>query len=153
LHYENLRIIFATKFIVLLILKHMPMKKEKPFQPTESELEILQVLWEKKEATVRQVHEVLENTKDIGYTTTLKTMQIMTEKGMLSRDTSSRTHIYMPLVSREQTQQQFLGKMIHGLFKGSTSRLVIGALDNDEVSGEEIKKIRDYLKQFEHKGL
>ena len=129
------------------------MKKEKPFQPTESELEILQVLWEKKEATVRQVHEVLENTKDIGYTTTLKTMQIMTEKGMLSRDTSSRTHIYMPLVSREQTQQQFLGKMIHGLFKGSTSRLVIGALDNDEVSGEEIKKIRDYLKQFEHKGL
>ena len=77
----------------------------------------------------------------------------MTEKGMLSRDTSSRTHIYMPLVSREQTQQQFLGKMIHGLFKGSTSRLVIGALDNDEVSGEEIKKIRDYLKQFEHKGL
>lgn len=153
MHYENLRIIFATKIIVLLILKRMPMKKEKPFQPTESELEILQVLWEKKAATVRQVHEVLEKTKDIGYTTTLKTMQIMTDKGMLSRDTSSRTHIYMPLVSREQTQQQFLGKMIHGLFKGSTSRLVIGALDNDEVSGEEIKKIRDYLKQFEHKGL
>ncbi len=150
--YENLRTIFATKFIVFLILNHPPMKKEKPYKPTESELEILQVLWDKSEATVREVHEVLEKSKDIGYTTTLKTMQIMTDKGMLSRDKSSRTHIYIPLVSREQTQQQFLGKMVHGLFKGSTSRLVIGALDNEEISGEEIEKIRDYLKQFENKG-
>ncbi len=127
------------------------MKKEKSYRPTESELEVLQVLWDKGAATVREVHEVLAKSKDVGYTTTLKTMQIMTDKGVLSRDTSSRTHVYIPLVTREQTQQQFLGKMIHGLFKGSTSRLVIGALDNKEVSAEEMKKIRDYLKQFENK--
>ncbi len=152
MEYENLRIIFATKFIVVLVINQLSMKKKKPYRPTESELEILQVLWDQGAATVREVHEVLAKSKDIGYTTTLKTMQIMTDKGILSRDTSSRTHVYKPMVSREQTQQQFLGKMIHGLFKGSTSRLVIGALDNEEISVEEMKKIRDYLKQFENKG-
>ncbi len=126
------------------------MNSEKKYHPTESELAILQVLWEKGEATVREVHEVLEKTRDIGYTTTLKTMQIMTEKGLLGRNTSTRTHVYTSLVSREKTQKQFLYKMIDGLFKGSTSRLVIGALDGENLTPEELREIQEYLKQFEN---
>jgi BlaI family transcriptional regulator, penicillinase repressor len=119
-------------------------------RPTESELEILQVLWDKESATVREVHEVLEQLRDIGYTTTLKTMQIMTEKGMLSRDKSSRQHIYYPLVSRKECQQVFINKMVDGLFNGSAGRLVMGALDNKKLSNHEIREIRDYLNQFEN---
>ncbi len=127
------------------------MKEKKSYQPTDSELEVLQVLWEKGSATVRQIHEVLATTRNIGYTTTLKTMQIMTDKGVLKRDTSSRQHIYRALVSREETQQQLLGKLKNGLFSGSASRLVIGALDNEELSGEEIQEIHQYLAQFKAK--
>ncbi len=121
-------------------------------QPTESELQILQVLWDKGAATVREVHQVLETRKDTGYTTTLKIMQIMTDKGILVRDTSSRTHIYKPVVSREQTQQQFIGKMMNGLFKGSAGRLVLGALNDESLSENELKEIKEYLEQFENKG-
>ncbi len=124
------------------------MKENRTYQPTDSELDILQVIWEKGRATVRQVHEALAAAKDIRYTTTLKTMQIMTDKGLLERDTTSRKHIYSPLVSREETQQHFLGKIKKGLFSGSASRLVIGALDNEELSGEELREIHQYLEQF-----
>ncbi len=143
MHYENFRIKFVYE-------NNRIMNSEKKFQPTESELEILQVLWEKGEATVREVHEVLEKTRDIGYTTTLKTMQIMTDKGLLERDTSTRTHVYTSLVTREKTQKQFLNKMIDGLFKGSASRMVIGALDGESLSLEELRELQDYLKQFEN---
>src|SRR6478752_5994698 len=85
-------------------------------KPTESELEILQVLWEKNAATVREVHEELLKTKDAGYTTTLKLMQIMFEKGLVTRDDSSKTHIYQPAVTREKTQKQLVNKMIDSLF-------------------------------------
>ncbi len=119
-------------------------------RPTESELEILQILWNKESATVRQVHEVLEELRDIGYTTTLKTMQIMTEKGLLSRDKSSRQHVYFPLVSREACQQVFINKMVDGLFNGSAGRLVMGALDNKKLNSKEIREIREYLNQFEN---
>lgn len=125
------------------------MDADKKYQPTESELEILQVLWDKGSATVREVYEVLEKNRDIGYTTTLKTMQIMTEKGLLGRDTSSRTHIYAPLISRESAEKQFLKKMIHGLYNGSTSRLVIGALGQKKLSHTELKEIQEYLNTFE----
>ncbi len=125
------------------------MNREKKYHPTESELEILQVLWEKGKATVREVHDVLSKTRDTGYTTTLKTMQIMTEKGLLTRDTSSRTHIYIPAVSKEQTQQHFISKMMNGLFDGSPGRLVMGALDNKKLSKDELEEIHNYLKQFE----
>lgn len=126
------------------------MKNNKKYQPTESELEVLQVLWDKGSATVREVHDILERQKDIGYTSTLKTMQIMTEKGLLDRDTSSRKHIYVPAISREATQVHFLGKMIDNLFKGSAGRLVIGALEHEKLSEEDLKEIQDYLKQYEN---
>jgi predicted transcriptional regulator len=124
---------------------------QKKYIPTESELSILQILWDKGEATVRDVHEVLEQKKDTGYTTTLKTMQIMTEKGLLVRNTESRTHIYKPALSREKVQKNFLDKMLNGLFRGSESRLVMGALNKKELSEKELVEIKEYLKQFEDK--
>jgi BlaI family penicillinase repressor len=113
-------------------------------KPTEGEMEILQVLWQKGNCTVREVHEAL-NKKDAGYTTTLKLMQIMHEKGLVGRDTSSKTHIYIALVNKEQTQQQLLNKMIDNVFNGSAARLVMQALGNKTASKEEIDLIKEYL--------
>ncbi|MBI2729619.1 MAG: BlaI/MecI/CopY family transcriptional regulator [Sphingobacteriales bacterium] len=121
----------------------------KQVKPTESELEILQVLWNKEKATVRDVHEALAQSKDVGYTTTLKLMQIMFEKGLVKRDDSNKTHIYEALVSREKTQKQFVGKMVDTLFQGSPTQLVMQALGNHKTSRrelEEIQKLLDNLK-------
>lgn len=114
-------------------------------KPTESELEILQILWQKGQATVREVHEILEKNKDAGYTTTLKLMQIMHEKGLVGRDTSSKTHIYKALINQEKTQQQLVNKMIDNVFNGSAARLVMQALGNNSASEEEINEIKKYL--------
>lgn len=124
------------------------MSKSSPLKPTESELEILQVLWEKKNATVREVHEILSEQKDAGYTTTLKLMQIMHEKGIVTRDDSSKTHVYQPNISREKTQQHLLGKMMNGLFGGSTSQLVMQALGNKKPSKTEIDEIQKLLDEL-----
>lgn len=121
----------------------------KQIKPTESELEILQVLWAKEKATVRDVHEELAQTKDVGYTTTLKLMQIMFEKGLVKRDDSNKTHVYEALVSREKTQKQLVGKMVDTLFQGSPTQLVMQALGNHKTSRrelEEIQKLLDNLK-------
>src|SRR3954466_16386913 len=100
----------------------------KYIKPTESELEILNILWHKDVATVREVHEELIKTKDIGYTTTLKLMQIMHEKGLVRRDESMRTHVYQAAVNKEKTQKHLLSKMIDSLFGGSSTQLVLQAL-------------------------
>ena len=120
-------------------------------KPTESELEILQILWEKGTCTVRDVHEILEKSKDAGYTTTLKLMQIMHEKGLVSRDTSAKTHIYKAIVNQQKTQQQLVTKMIDNVFNGSAARLVMQALGNHSASKEEIDSIKDYLDQLSKK--
>ncbi|WP_295117241.1 BlaI/MecI/CopY family transcriptional regulator [uncultured Chitinophaga sp.] len=120
-------------------------------KPTESELEILRILWEKGPSTVRDVHEILEQSKEAGYTTTLKLMQIMHEKGLLSRDTSAKTHVYKALVSQEKTQQQLLNKMIDTVFNGSASQLVMQALGHHHSSPEELDEIRRYLSEMEKK--
>jgi BlaI family penicillinase repressor len=117
-------------------------------KPTESEMEILQVLWEKGKSTVRDVHEVLENNKTTGYTTTLKLMQIMHEKGLVKRDTSSKTHIYTASVSQKRTQQHFLTKFIDNVFNGSASSLVMQALGNHKASKDEIEEIKNYLNEI-----
>jgi predicted transcriptional regulator len=114
-------------------------------KPTEGELEILQVLWDRQSATVRDVHEELLKQKDSGYTTTLKLMQIMFEKGLVTRDSTNKTHIYQPNVSKEKTQNLFLNKMINTLFSGSSAQLVMQALGNHKTSKEELDEIRNYL--------
>jgi len=118
-------------------------------RPTEGELEILQVLWERKSATVRDVHEELLKVKQAGYTTTLKLMQIMFEKGLVARDSSNKTHIYQPIVSKEKTQGLFLNKMIDSLFAGSPAQLVMQALGNHKASKEELDEIRNFLNSMQ----
>src|SRR5258705_6358635 len=137
--YENNRI-FGIKLIGF-------MSNTKYIKPTESELEILQILWSKGLATVREVHEELSKTKDAGYTTTLKLMQIMNEKGIVKRDDSMRTHVYQAAVNKEKTQKHLLGKMIDNLFGGSPTQLVIQALgdNNHKASAEEIEQIQALL--------
>jgi predicted transcriptional regulator len=126
------------------------MATTKYIKPTESELEILRVLWNSESASVRDVHEELAKNKEVGYTTTLKLMQIMHEKGLVKRDDSFKTHIYQANVSREKTQKQMLGKMIDTLFGGSPKDLVMQALGNHRASAvelEEIQKLIDNLKK------
>ncbi len=120
----------------------------KVLKPTDSELEILQVLWEKGDATVREVHEQLIETKDCGYTTTLKLMQIMFEKGLVLRDDSNRTHVYKPNVSREKTQKQMLNKMVDALFRGSHTQLVMQALGSHTPNRQELEKIQELLDSY-----
>jgi BlaI family transcriptional regulator, penicillinase repressor len=117
-------------------------------KPTESELEILQVIWKKGQCTVRDVHEELAKNKDAGYTTTLKLMQIMHEKGLVERDTTAKTHLYKALITREQAQQTALDKILSTVFKGSTSDLVIQALGHHRASKDEIDAIKSYLEEF-----
>lgn len=123
----------------------------KHIKPTESELEILGILWEKGPCTVRDVHEILEQSKEAGYTTTLKLMQIMHEKGLLTRDASAKTHIYKAEVSRENTQQQLLNKMIDTVYNGSATQLVMQALGHHRSSPAELEQIRQYLNEMEKK--
>ena len=121
----------------------------KSFKPTESELEILSILWDKQNATVREVHEIVQQSKNIGYTTTLKLMQIMHEKGMVTRDESSKTHIYTPCFNKEKAQEQYVGKMIKTLFSGSASDLVLQALGNNETSKDELIAIKHLIATLE----
>ena len=126
------------------------MSVTKQIKPTESELEILQVLWQKGLASVREVHEELSKTKEAGYTTTLKLMQIMNEKGLVKRDDSVKTHIYQPAVSKEKTQKHMLGKMINTLFGGSTSELVLQALGNHKATADELDEIQKLLTEMKN---
>lgn len=116
-----------------------------PVKPTESELEILQILWDQGEATVREVHEILAKRKSAGYTTTLKLLQIMHDKGMVTRDDSTRSHVYKAALNKKKTQKQFLDKMIKGLFSGSSAQLVMQALGQQKASKEELDEIQKYL--------
>jgi predicted transcriptional regulator len=117
----------------------------KNLKPTESELEILKILWSRETATVRDVHAELSKTKESGYTTTLKLMQIMFEKGLVKRDDRNKTHVYEPAISKQKTQKQFLDKMINTLFAGSSTQLVLQALGNQKSSKEELEEIQKYL--------
>jgi len=127
------------------------MTEAQNIKPTESELEILQILWKKGNCTVREVHEILEKNKDAGYTTTLKLMQIMAEKGLVARDTSSKTHIYSALINQHKTQQHLVNKMIDNVFNGSAARLVMQALGNHSASKDEIDSIKKYLDELSKK--
>lgn len=125
------------------------MSNSLPPKPTESELIILQVLWSKGPCSVRVVNEVLNESKDVGYTTTLKLMQIMTEKGLVIRDTSSRSHIYSANVSEDDTKGKLLDGFLTNTFQGSAGSLVMQALGNHKTSPEELEKIKTLIKEIE----
>lgn len=116
-----------------------------PPRPTEAELEILRVLWERGPSTVRQVHEALAAARATGYTTSLKLMQIMVDKGLVTRDESSRTHIYAPRVSQESTQRQLVTDLVDRAFGGSAADLVLRALSSHTASDEELREIRKLI--------
>ena len=120
-------------------------------RPTDAELAILQVLWDRGASTVRQVHEILTESRDTGYTTTLKLMQIMTEKGLVDRDESQRTHVYTTRLSRDETQQQLVTDLMDRAFGGSAAALVMQALSAHPASTEEMAEIQrligDYKKE------
>lgn len=122
---------------------------EKQLKPSEGELEILQVLWEKGAVSVREVHDALG--KDGAYTTTLKLMQIMLEKGLLRRDAGSKVHIYEAAVRQDQVQRQAVNRMIDTVFNGSAMSLVMQALGAHKTSDDELEQIRKYLNDIASK--
>jgi BlaI family penicillinase repressor len=118
-------------------------------KPTESELEILQVLWQQGPATVRAVNDELSRKREVGYTTTLKLLQLMLDKGLVLRDDDSRTHVYRAAVREEETQGLLLDRFVEAAFGGSAMKLVMQALGNRRTSKEELQQIRTLLNKIE----
>ncbi len=119
------------------------------FKSTESELEILSILWKKGPSTVRDVNEEMNRAKNVGYTTTLKLMQIMTEKGMVARKMDGRTHIYHAMARQEDAQVKMLDRLLETAFGGSASKLVLQALGQHKTSSEELQEIKELIKKLE----
>jgi predicted transcriptional regulator len=122
---------------------------EKPLRPTDAELAILRVLWQRGPSTVKEVHKVLETTKKTGYTTVLKFMQIMVEKGLVSRDESPFAHVYQARIPQEQTQRTLVADLLERAFEGSTSRLLLQALAAKKATPRELAEIRKILREHE----
>jgi predicted transcriptional regulator len=125
------------------------MARKKTTGPTDRELAILSVLWEKGPSSVREVHEALHQDVETGYTTTLKLMQIMVEKGLLVREDDGRRHIYRPTFSEERTQKELVQDLLDRVFAGSAEKLVMRALSAKKVSPQELKRIREMLDEME----
>lgn len=125
------------------------MVKRKDYRPTDRELTILRILWDNGPSTVREVNEVMNEDQDTGYTTTLKLMQIMTDKGLLRRDDSQFKHIYKPALTEEKAQKQLVGDLLEKAFSGSAEKLVMRALSAKKVPAKELAKIRKMLDEIE----
>jgi BlaI family transcriptional regulator, penicillinase repressor len=125
------------------------MVEHHPPRPTDAELSILRVLWTLGPSTVRDVHEQLNRRAPTGYTTVLKLLQIMTEKGLVVRDETERAHIYEVRHSEQKTQRQLLGDLADRAFGGSAAKLVLQALSGRKTSAEELSAIRDLLDRLE----
>jgi BlaI family penicillinase repressor len=119
-------------------------------RPTEGELAILTVLWERGPSTVRQVHEALAGTRETGYTTTLKLMQIMADKGLVKRNETARTHVYAAVAGEEQTQRVLVKDLVDRAFGGSAATLVLRAL-SEGTSDEELRDIRKLIDDYREK--
>jgi BlaI family transcriptional regulator, penicillinase repressor len=120
-------------------------------KPTEVELELLHVLWDKDSATVRELYEVVSQRRALGYTSVLKTLQIMTEKGLVERTEEGKAHVYRAAASQEQTQNQLLRDLSERLFSGSAAQLAMHALSMQPASEEELQEIRRIIKQNREK--
>ena len=125
------------------------MPRKRSSNPTEVELQILGVLWARGPSTVREVHNTLEDDRDTGYSTTLKMMQIMTEKGLLLKDDSQRPQVYRPAMSQEQAQMQFVDDLIQRVFGGAAEKLILRAINSRHVSSEDLVEIRKLLRKLE----
>ena len=129
-----------------------PSNDTQPPRPTPAELEILRVLWQLGPSTVREVQERLEAERPTGYTTVLKLLQIMTDKGLVERDESARAHVYAASAPEAQTQKQLVRDLVDRAFGGSASQLVLHALSGRKASREELSRIRELLDQLEGGG-
>ena len=118
-------------------------------KPTDSELEVLALIWQRGALTVRQIHDQIKRSRDIGYTTTLKIMQIMFEKGMLTRSKQGKTHLYNAVESQQKTQDGLVNKIVNTAFHGSAKDLVMQALGSTKTSKAELDEIRAYLDKIE----
>ena len=126
-------------------------KQKKSSRPTEAELEILQVLWDGGPQTVREINDKMSAGKKVGYTTTLKLLQIMTAKGLTLRNETGRTHLYAPSAGMEETRSQLLNRFVDTAFGGSAMSLVMQALGNHRASEEEMNQIKELLSRMEEK--
>lgn len=127
----------------------MPPKQPDPPRPTDAELEILTVLWSRGRSTVREVQEAVALRKPTQYTTVLKTLQIMAEKGLVRRDEEQRAHIYEASRPQEWTQRQLAGDLLQRAFSGSAKSLLLGALSGRKVSREELAELKKFLEEYE----
>jgi len=127
------------------------MFKEPLQKPTSSELEILRVLWARGPSTVREVHEALSEKKDLGYTTVLKLLQIMTAKGTVRRDEGRRAHVYEACQPATETKRQLVGDVLQRVFEGSASELMIHALEGRRTSRKELEELRRLLDEYERR--
>lgn len=117
--------------------------------PTEVELEILRALWRRGPSTVRQVHHALERDRDTGYSTTLKMMQVMTDKGLLLKDDARRPQVYRSAISQEEAQTQFVDDLVQRVFGGAADKLILRAINSRHVSRADLDAIRKLLKKLE----
>jgi predicted transcriptional regulator len=127
------------------------MKSEPKFNPTPSELEILHILWSRGPSTVREIHDELAKEKDVGYTSALKFLQIMTAKGLVTRTEEQRAHVYTASDPAETTKQQMASDVLQRVFRGSASQLMQHALSGNRSSKKEIEEIRRMLDEYERK--
>jgi predicted transcriptional regulator len=126
-----------------------PMAKINQPRPTDGELEILRVLWHRGDSTVRDVYDALSKTRPLGYTTVLKMMQIMADKGLVSRDEDQRAHVYSARVPQEQTQRQMVRDLLRSVFNDSASQLMMQALASRKTSSKELAQIRQLLDAYD----
>lgn len=140
--YETFRTIFVYETIRTMSNQELP-------RPTDAELEILQILWSHGPCNVRFVNDLLNQQREVGYTTTLKLMQIMTDKGLLTRDADQKVHIYHAVVTESETQKVLLQRFVDAAFRGSAMKLVLQALGNSQASAEELDEIKDLINRIE----
>jgi BlaI family transcriptional regulator, penicillinase repressor len=133
----------------LAAMKELRKDKQPEPMPTKTEMDVLQVLWTHGPSTVRFVHDILNTQKEaVQYTSTLKLMQVMAEKGMLTRDESSMKHIYRPLLEEEKTKGFMLGRFLDSMYNGSVSNLVLALLDNEKTSKKELQLLKELAKKL-----
>ncbi len=128
------------------------MSKQIQGKPTKAELEILSVIWELEAATVRDIHAVINTRKPTGYTTVLKLLQLMDEKGLVERDRANRAHIYRAVIKRHETGKQMLGDILQKIFGGSALKLVQQVLETETTSAEDLRAIRRMIREAEKRG-